>query len=254
MPNVARLSITPVKGTALHSPDEVRLEDFGVAENRLFFLVDVDGRLLSGARCGELVQLLATYLPEEERLAVVFPGGIRVEESSMPDGEAIEVDFWGRLTGGRVVRAWSEPLSAFVGQPVRLVRAEHLSGGTDVRPLTLVSSASVEELSRQANVEDADSRRFRMLIEVGGCEPHEEDGWTGRLLRIGDEALVRAGKPVPRCLVVTHNPESGATDLKTLKFIHAYRGRSAENTLDFGIYGDVETPGTVRVGDPIEVL
>ena len=44
--------MTPVKSTALHHPDRIRLERWGAVGNRLFYLVDGTGRLFTGARAG----------------------------------------------------------------------------------------------------------------------------------------------------------------------------------------------------------
>lgn len=250
MPTVARLSITPVKGTALQHPPEVRLDSFGVAENRRFFLIDSSGRLLSGAKAPELMRVHSDYRPDDEYLSLTFPDGSVAEGSAIAVGDTVEVDFWGRPTSGLILNGtWTLALSGFVGQPVRLVRAEHFGGGTDVRPLTLMSTASAEELSRQAG-EEADGRRFRMLIELGGCEPHEEDSWEGRLVRVG-EALISIGTPVPRCLVVNSDPDTGDPGLNALRVIARYRERR-DGQLIFGVYGDVEEPGLVRVGDAAE--
>lgn len=251
---VARLSITPVKGTALHHPNEVVLESYGVAENRRFFLVDDDGGLVSSAKNPGLLQIRADYEPDREHLSFHFPDGSVAEGSAVAVGDALSVDMWGREVPTRVLGgAWTPALSGHVGMSVRLVRAEHYGGGVDVRSLTIVSSESVAELSRRAGVDHIDARRFRMLIEVDGCEPHEEDTWNDKRVRMG-AATVIAGGPVPRCLVTTKNPDTGEKDINALKFIHDYRGRGADNTLDFGIYGEVEEPGRVCVGDTVELL
>ena len=60
------------------------------------------------------------------------------------------------------------------------MKADLPAGGVDVEPLTLVSSESIAELARQAGLASLDGRRFRMLLEISGCEPHEEDTWSGR--------------------------------------------------------------------------
>jgi hypothetical protein len=254
VPNVARFSITPVKGTALQHPDEVHLDSYGVAENRRFFLIDSDGRLFTGAKAPELMQIHADYRPEREHLSLSFPDGNVAEGSTAALSDPVEVNFWGRPTFGHILEGtWALALSGFVGRSVRLVRAEHFGGGTDVRPLTLMSTASVEELSRQAGLADADGRRFRMLIELGGCEPHEEDSWEGKLLRLG-ESTVRVGTPVPRCLVVNKDPDTGDHTLNALRVIAQYRERSDDGQLVFGVYGDVEEPGLVRVGDTAELV
>ena len=90
-----------------------------------------------------------------------------------------------------------------------------------------------------------------MLVEVAGCEAHEEDSWVGRLVRIG-EALVQVSVPVARCVVTTLDPSTGLKDFDTLKQIVAYRGVSGGSDIDFGVYATVLEPGTIRVGDDVE--
>ncbi|MFL5767939.1 MAG: hypothetical protein ACJ758_08870 [Actinomycetota bacterium] len=40
MPTIARFSIAPVKSTALHHPEEIRLERHGAVGDRSFYLID----------------------------------------------------------------------------------------------------------------------------------------------------------------------------------------------------------------------
>ena len=90
-----------------------------------------------------------------------------------------------------------------------------------------------------------------MLVEVAGCEPHEEDTWVGRPVRIG-QAVVEVVRPVARCVVTTQDPSTGVRDFDTLKAISRYRGMRDGNRIDFGVYADVLVPGTVCVGDIVE--
>jgi uncharacterized protein YcbX len=248
------ISITPLKSTALQHPARVRLGPDGVAENRRFFVVDANGRLLGATRHPLLFRIAATYDAGREHLAVRFPDGSAVDGSADAEGAAIVVDFWGRPTAGRVMAGpWAEAFTAALGTPVRLVRAEREGGGVDDHPVTIVSSASVQELARHAGRDQVDARRFRILFQVDGVAAHEEDGWDGRLLRLG-EAIVRVGGPIPRCAVTQRDPATGDADLETLKVIAGYRGRSVARTIDFGVYGDVVAPGIVSVGDPVTLL
>jgi uncharacterized protein YcbX len=96
-----------------------------------------------------------------------------------------------------------------------------------------------------------DGRRFRMLVDVRGCTPHEEDSWAGRAVRVG-EALVEITGPVPRCATTTRDPVTGRRDFDALREIAAYRGRRNGKKVDFGVYGRVLEPGRVAVGDPVE--
>jgi MOSC domain-containing protein len=250
VPTVARLSTTPVKSLRLHHPEEIRLDRFGVAADRRFYLVRKDGRLLAGVHHGPLALVSADWDALHDRLRLTFPDGSVIEDDVRLDGPEL-TDFWGHRVPGRVVEGpWAEALSAYAARPLRLVKADEPAGGVDVEPLTLVSSESVAELGRRVAHEDLDARRFRMLLEIEGVEPHEEDTWSGRRVRLG-EAVVEIGGPVPRCATTTRDPSTGKRDLDTLREIAAYRGRRDGKHVDFGVYASVVEPGRVRLGDPV---
>ena len=59
---------------------------------------------------------------------------------------------------------------------------------------------------------------------------------------------------MPRCAVTTQDPDTGAVTLDTLRAIKNYRGLRDGKLIDFGVYFDVEEPGRVRVGDPVELF
>ncbi|MGH7357691.1 MAG: MOSC domain-containing protein [Candidatus Rokuibacteriota bacterium] len=251
MPSVARLSTTPVKSLLLHHPEEILLEPFGVAADRRFYLVRQDGRLLAGLHHGPLALVRAEWGAGRDRLALTFPDG-EVVEAEVALAEPVLTDFWGHRVEGRVVEGpWAAALSRFASRAVRLVKAEEPAGGVDAEPLTLVSSESIAELARRAGAEALDGRRFRMLLEIEGCAPHEEDTWAGRRVRIGG-AVVEIGGPVPRCATTTRDPSTGRRDFDALREIAEYRGKREGKKVDFGVYARVIEPGRVRVGDPVE--
>ena len=92
-----------------------------------------------------------------------------------------------------------------------------------------------------------------MLIEVGGVDPHEEDGWVGRTLEVG-ETVLRGRGHVGRCVITNRHPETGEIDLQTLKILGRYR-RDGDTTepAALGIYGEVVRPGLIRVGDRVRI-
>jgi uncharacterized protein YcbX len=253
--SVTRLSITPVKGLMLHHPDSIDVTAQGAVGDRLFYLLDDTGKLQSCTRNPGLFGLRATYDDESRRLEVtrgdeVLLGGI-VEPAT-----AVDTDLWGLRTIKADVVAdpvWSTFFSDMAGRRVHLLLARE--SAYDVQPVTLLGTASVDELARRAGLTEVDSRRFRMLIEFSGGEPHLEDSWDGRLLEVGG-AVLRGGGPVQRCAATTRDPDSGAVDLQTLRLITAYRGRQ-ESVFglgaNFGVYADVVEPGTVCVGDSLRV-
>lgn len=184
--------------------------------------------------------------PVARRLALTFPDGTTVE-AEVALGEVVSIDFWGRPVRGRIVEGpWGDALSDYTSASIQLVERDEEGHATDVQPATMVSRSSVERLGAR------DARRFRMLFELDGSEPFEEDTWRGREVRVGG-ALLRVGGPVPRCAVTTQDPETGVRDYDTLRAIRDVRGvRAADGkSLDCGVYAEVVGPGSVRVGDAV---
>jgi uncharacterized protein YcbX len=251
--SVARILVTPVKATAIRSPDRIRLEPFGVVENRRFYLADERGDLICGPKHGRLMQIHSSWSPDTEVLRLEFPNGSVVEaEADAVTGHQVVTDFYGRrMVDGHEVRGpFSGAVSDWYGQPVRLVRTDLPGEANDVEPLSLMSTASAASLANGSGSDrPLETRRFRMLFELAGCEPYEEDTWDGRLLRLGD-AVIRVGHQIPRCAVTTYDPDTGERDFGTLHEIKRQRGENADRKLPFGVYGEVVEPGTVRVGDP----
>jgi uncharacterized protein len=253
MPTVARLNVTPMKGTRLHHPGRVDLSPTGIPGNRRFFLVDERGELFSGADDGRLVQIRADQDERTGTLHLTFPDGTAVAGPTS-GVERVVVNFYGRPVSARILEGELSPaVSAFLGRDLRLVICEREGDGTDVHHLTLVSTASVEDLARRgAYTGTLDARRFRLDLELDGCEPFEEDTWHGRLVEIGG-ARIRVHGQIPRCRVTTQSPETGAKDWNTLTQIAKFRPRIlGDGGLPFGMYAEVEVPGSVALGDRVE--
>jgi MOSC domain-containing protein len=256
VPKVVRFNVTPVKSTALHHPDEIRLERGGPVGDRAFFFVDENGRRFSGATKAPILPIRASYDPDRELLELTLPNGIAVAGSTVAEGRAIVADFYGRPVAARIVEGnFSEALSDYIGRDIFLARPDRPGEALDVRPVTLVSQESVDELARQGGHDgELSPARFRMTIEIAGVPgPHEEDTWRSRRVRAGEALLLIEGA-VPRCTVTTLDPATGIRDFPTLHVIKDYRGVSAQGDLEFGVYAEVIEPGTVRVGDGVEVL
>jgi uncharacterized protein YcbX len=256
MPTLARLSVTPVKGTLVHHPDQVPLSETGIPGNRLFYLVDERGELFSGPDHGPLVRIRASYDASLERLALRLPDGTDVDAPADDLAEAVVTDFYGRPVAAHVVRGpFADAFSAFCAKPLRLLRCDRDGEGADVDPLTLVSFESVRDLGQRGGHEGPlDARRFRLNLELEGCDPYEEDTWQGRRVRVGEATIEVAGQ-VPRCVFTTKDPETGDKDWDTLTQIAKYRPRIAgDGGLPFGMYARVVQPATVCVGDEVRPL
>ena len=99
---IARLAIAPVKGLGLVHPQEVLLGRTGVRNDRRFYLVDPDGRLVNNKTCGELMQVRPGVSPDADRLTLAFPSGETVG-GDVELGAAVETSFYGRPVTGRYV-------------------------------------------------------------------------------------------------------------------------------------------------------
>jgi uncharacterized protein len=152
-----------------------------------------------------------------------------------------------------VAGPWSQALSDYTGVELRLVQADPERGGVDRGPagaVSLISAASVARLEAVAGGRAVDSRRFRMLVEVAGPAAHEEDGWVGRVVRLGEARVVFRGH-VGRCLITSQSPDTGIVDEPMLELLSYRRGLPTTEPLAFGVFGEVIEPGMVRVGDSV---
>jgi len=253
--HVRGLLIAPIKGLRVTARDELLLEPGGVRENRRFYLVDDSGRMVNGKQIGELSALRAEYHDAERSLTLTLPDGEHIS-GPVQVGEEIEVRFFRMTVRAPVVLGpWSQAISDHVGRALRLIEAYPGRKGVDrgnQGTVSLVSRASLHRLAGVAgNGGEIDPRRFRMLVEIDGVDPHGEDGWVGHRVRLGD-ALVSFNGHVGRCLVTSRDPDTGVIDLPTLDLLREYRSEEeATEPLPFGIYGEVIEPGAVRVGDPV---
>lgn len=252
MSSVARLSIAPVASLGLEHPTEIDVTERGVVEDRRFYLTDANGRFVDRTVVGRLVQVAAHTDPGATMLRLTLPDGTVIEDE-VRLGDAIETQIYGRTAAGHVVTGpWGAALEPIAERPITVVRGD-MPGRTRSHPTSLLSDGSLRELARHAGVDAVDARRFRMLIDLEGAEPHEEDTWIGRRIALGD-AILRVIKPDARCAITTQDPDTGTRDLDTLRTLIAYRGLRDGKHADFGVLADVVQPGRIRVGDEVAVL
>jgi uncharacterized protein YcbX len=253
MPRVAQFSIAPVRSLGLQHPTEIDVTEVGVVEDRRFFLTNDANRLIDQLIVFKLVQVESRTDPEATTLWLRFPDGTEVD-GEVETGEAIETPIHGRTGVGRVVIGpWAAALSDFVGTPIRLIRCDRPGGTRRGNPTSIISDGSLRELAAHAGVDSVDHRRFRMLINLEDAAAHEEDGWIGRRIGLGD-AILQVTKPDARCAMTTHDPDTGEPDLDTLRTIISYRGLREGKHADLGVLADVVQPGRIQVGDEVELL
>jgi len=251
---ISWISLTPVKGLALEHVDEVDLLEHGLRGDRVFFLVDEHDRLVNNkGRRGPLQLVHGAYDEQADALTFRFADGREIS-GDVERGDEVVTNFHKvPLAARRVAGPWDEALSQLLGEDVRLVAPPH--GGADRRrsgAATLLGESSLTAIAGVLGVDSVDPRRFRMNFGLEGLEPHAEDGWIGRKVRVGEAVVVPQGN-VGRCAITTQNPDTGQVDLDTLNALAGYRsGVETTEPLPFGIHAAVAQAGRVRVGDPVQ--
>lgn len=254
MITVAEINIAPVKSMSLVSLEAAMLELGGIREDRRFYLVNGQGRLLTRRQVGKLAQLAASWDAGAERLRIDFPDGMTLE--GQPElGRPVWTIVWGRRVRGRALRGdWAAALSEFCGQPAALMMSDLPGQAFDEFPVSVLGRASVARLAAEMGAPAGrclEAGRFRPTLLLDGGEPHQEDGWLTRPVGVGD-AVVRVLAPDPRCAIINQRPDTGETDADAVRAILGYRPNPL--AAYFGVYGIVEKPGMVRVGDAVEVI
>ena len=264
MISIDSIYISPVKSLGLLAPDAVHVSASGITEDRRLYLIDINGAVLTQRQMAPLVRVQAHYDSKSEELTLRFPrvssgdsennsGGAAGESLTgvIGLGQPVVSMMWGRQVPGRLVEGdWTQALSDFCGQPVRLVQSDLPGQCYDEYPVSLVSQASLDFLGKQCGDSHTfESKRFRPNFLLGGCEPHQEDDWIGEVIRLGPHLVIQVIARDPRCDITTHNPETGERDIDTLRLIFSYRPNVRAPY--FGVYGVVVRPGFVSVGDQV---
>jgi hypothetical protein len=120
---------------------------------------------------------------------------------------------------------------------------------TDCRPVSIFSLQSARQLAEETGT-SVDKRRFRanIYVELTSTKGFAENEFVGRSLQIGSRVVVRILERDPRCMMITLDPDTGEKTPTLLKKVaQAHDGMA-------GVYGAVLVEGTLRKGDPVEVL
>jgi len=120
---------------------------------------------------------------------------------------------------------------------------------TDCRPVSIFSLQSARQLAEETGTL-VDKRRFRanIYVDLTPAEGFAENEFVGRSVRIGPKVIVRILERDPRCMMITLDPDTGEkTPMVLKKVAQAHDGMA-------GVYGAVLVEGTLRKGDPVEVL
>lgn len=253
-----------IKGCAGESLDRSDVGRMGLADDRLFMLVDADGKFVTQRTRPPLAVVRPRLVGT--RLALSAPGMADVEFDITFDGERVQVQLFG-LVDLKGVDQGPDPatwFSDFMGEPMRLVRVppdhERRSNGltqgyvgfADAHALLVTSESSLDNLNDRIGGEPTlPMNRFRPNVVIGGwTEPHTED--RVRRMTVGEVEMGYEKRAI-RCAVPTVDQATGRkAGHEPTKTLATYR-REPEGGVSFGTKFAVVTPGVLAVGDEVTV-
>lgn len=156
-----------------------------------------------------------------------------------PDGKILAIDDPALIEH---LRAGIDPK-----HELTLLRSERAM--TDSSPLSLFSIQTTRRLEEESGAA-VDKRCFRanVYLDLSSGDAFAEDKFVGRNLRIGSKAVVAVVKRDSRCMMITLDPDTAEKTPAILKTVAQGHGNKA------GVYGAMIVEGTLRKGDPVELL
>ena len=260
-------------------------DELGLAGDRGWAFRDEEAGEIRGAkRLPQLMQCQARYV-EEPRDGFIpaaemsLPSGERILTSDSSAANRISellgrtLTLWPRQPKSRLdhyrrgpqlnieeefrfmfarVEGESQPDLSNVPAPLLQELLEYTSPpGTyfDAFPLTILTTAMMEELGRRNRTAHFDVARFRpnLVIDTGDVTGFAEFDWCGRTARIGT-AMIDIVIPSVRCAMTTHATRDLPKDTSVLRTIVRESGQNC------GVYCNIAAAGEIAVGDAVELI
>ena len=256
---VARLFIYPVKSCAGIEVHEALLTETGLEFDRAWMLVDEQGAFLTQRAVPRMALIRPRIARDQGALLLQAPG---LGELRVPLAIDVAPPHTPVVVWKDTVPAWdmgdeaARWLTAFLGQPCRLVRFDPAqrrlsspdwTGGravpnqfSDGFPLLLTSTASLQELNTRlqaAGQPAVGMERFRPNVVIDGVQAHDEDRLE--LLRIdvgAAQVQLQPVKPCARCPIPNIDPATAESRPAVGDMLRSYRqDRRLGGAVTFGM-------------------
>lgn len=241
----------PVKSLQGHQVDLLQVGPDGVDGDRRWALIDdADGRLASAKRYSSLLEASVdgdhVVLPDGTRVALVDDDSTRSALSTWL-GTAVHLAESAPSTNVEYQMTFDPPdddaeLFSIPAPPGTFL---------DLAPIHLVTAGTLEACAAARPDLDWDVRRFRpnLVVDTGVTGLFGEQVWVGSRLRVG-EVVLAVDSPTVRCAMPLRAQPGLA---RQAGLFDAMSELNEEYPNHLGVYCSVVSPGTVRVGDPVEV-
>lgn len=270
----------PVKSMQGEQLDAGEVDEKGLLGDRAFALYDVDTGKVASAKSPRmwpnLLDFSASFsepVRDRRRLPPVniqLPGGAEIRTDDATVDEILS-----EATGRKVRLVSSNPAGTTFEQYVPAIDGADPDGSDfyreipndvfrtgslyDAAPIHLLTTATLDRLGALYPEGCFDARRFRpnVVVATDGIEPgFAENDWLKRHLVVG-EARIRVTMPTLRCVMTTRPQRDLPHDLGILRTVARHNRLDALSMGTFpcaGVYGLVQRPGTVRVGDAVRLV
>ena len=128
----------------------------------------------------------------------------------------------------------------------------------DFAPLHLLTTSTLDRIAQLSPHGQADLERYRpnVVIRTAGASFTEND-WFERILRVGDDLVLRVIARTPRCAVPTLAHGALPRDPDALRVLARHNRVEPLDSLSpepcAGVYAEVLRPGRIRTGDPVRL-
>jgi hypothetical protein len=237
----------PVKSMRGEELDEAFLGFSGIYGDRIFAFKRTDGPKGFPYLTGRERREMLLYRPRFRHPAKAATPVNLVEAESLGPGvtplfaDPAELVVDVETPTGEVLAVDDPALLGILGEDIAaltLLRSDRAI--TDCRPVSLFGVETVRHLGREIGAD--------IYGDFGSSPGFIEDTFVGRTLRIGSKAVISILERDPRCKMITLDPDGGEPSPEVLRTVaRAHEGMA-------GVYGAVLVEGTLRRGDPIELL
>ncbi|MGH3205417.1 MAG: MOSC domain-containing protein [Streptosporangiaceae bacterium] len=128
----------------------------------------------------------------------------------------------------------------------------------DFAPLHLLTTSTLDRIAELTPYGRADLERYRPNVVIRtAAAGFTENDWLERILRVGDDLVLRVIVRTPRCAVPTLAHGALPRDPDALRVLARHNRVEPLDSLDpepcAGVYAEVLRPGRIRTGDPVRL-